>query len=186
MTGIRKNAENVFYKEVAKNFQFLSLLAKKYMINEDDARDLVQDTLFKALKNKDKFRPNTNIRGWLTTIMRNTFINKYHKEYKKKHEFDIEDVNLPGIDMKDPVLHSVNRPGFRAVKEQFSDAYNLCLKSLPPDFQTLIVLCDVEGFSYSQMAEYLHCPIGTVRTRLYRGRKRMVSSYKNMVLEGQI
>jgi len=169
-----------FNRQITSTIPLLRKLAAKYVRNEEDVQDLIQDTLYKALKNRKKFKQNSNLKGWLSAILKNTFINQYHKNKLRKFHVDIDSVKCAGESINDPVLHHVRYPFESSVRYTFSDNYNLSIKSLPRNFQTLIFLCDIEGFSYDRIAEYLGCPVDTVRTRLYRGRKNMVKKYRKL------
>lgn len=138
--------------------------------NEDDARDLLQETYLKAYRFWDKYEKGTNIRAWLFRIMKNSYINRYRKETKEPDKVDYEDIenfyNSIRAESTDP-----NDLQQRLYGNLLGDEVTKALQSLPDDFQTVVILCDIEGLTYEEIAEFVECPIGTVRSRLHRGRK---------------
>jgi len=116
-----------------------------------EADDLVQETWLRALRHFDQFDPGSNCRAWLVTILRNAFLNRLRRRGRERLESD-----TPEEEFFQTVFHGdVER----------------ALKSLSPAFQQVIVLADLEGFTYKEIAQVLHCPIGTVMSRLSRARQ---------------
>lgn len=138
--------------------------------NEDDARDLLQETFLKAYRFWDKYEKGTNIRAWLFRIMKNSYINRYRKETKEPDKVDYEDIenfyNTIRAESTDP-----NDLQEQLYGNLLGDEVTKALQSLPDDFRTVVILCDIEGLTYEEIAEFVECPIGTVRSRLHRGRK---------------
>ena len=138
--------------------------------NEDDARDLLQETFLKAYRFWDKYEKGTNIRAWLFRIMKNSYINRYRKETKEPDKVDYEDIenfyNVIRAESTDP-----NDLQEQLYGNLLGDEVTKALQSLPDDFRTVVILCDIEGLTYEEIAEFVECPIGTVRSRLHRGRK---------------
>jgi RNA polymerase sigma-70 factor, ECF subfamily len=138
--------------------------------NADDAEDLLQDTFMKAYRFWDKFEQGTNMRAWLFRIMKNTYINLYRKEVKEPDKVDYEDIqnyyNTIRADSTDP-----NDLQQKLFGQLLDDEISKALESLPEDFRTVVILCDIEGLTYEEIAEFVQCPVGTVRSRLHRGRK---------------
>lgn len=138
--------------------------------NEDDARDLLQETYLKAYRFWDKYEQGTNIRAWLFRIMKNTYINRYRKEVKEPDKVDYEVVenfyNSIRAQSADP-----NDLQEKLYGNLLGDEVAKALESLPDDFRTVVILCDIEGLTYEEIAEFVDRPIGTVRSRLHRGRK---------------
>ncbi len=135
--------------------------------NRAQAEDLVQEALVRAFRSFDRFAAGTNCRAWLFTIMRNVFLNQLRRERETPHE--VEFFELPG----DP---EGMRPAAPTPEEEFLQTVvhgdvERALQSLPERFREAVVLCDIEGFSYREIAESLECPIGTVMSRLSRGRR---------------
>lgn len=148
-------------------------------LDRDDAKDLVQDTYLKAYRFIESFQKGTNAKAWLFRILKNSFINDYRKKSKEPNKVDYQEVETY-YNSED-----VNRqitPDLRveALKDMIGDEISNALNALDVDFRTVIILCDLEGFKYEEMAKILDIPIGTVRSRLHRARqllKEKLSSY---------
>jgi len=138
--------------------------------NEDDARDLLQETYLKAYRFWDKYEKGTNIRAWLFRIMKNSYINRYRKETKEPDKVDYDEIenfyNSIRAESTDP-----NDLQQKLFGNLLGDEVTKALESLPDDFRTVVILSDIEGLTYEEIAEFVECPIGTVRSRLHRGRK---------------
>ena len=159
-----------FEREAVPHKDALFSFALKLTAEEDDAHDLVQETYLKAFRFFDKFELGTNCKAWLFRIMKNTFINEYRKEAKEPNKVDYEDVQNFYEKIKSEEVqteHLVNDSFSSLFDDDITDA----LAELPSDFQTIIILADIEGYSYEEIAEFISCPIGTVRSRLHRARK---------------
>ncbi len=141
--------------------------------SEAEAEDLVQETYIKAFRHRDQFTPGTNLKAWLFRILTNTFINLYRRKAARPETTELDDVDesilyrhmrdvSPGSSSPDPEAELINSTLSSEVKE--------ALESLPEKFRTTVLL-DVEGFSYKEIAQMLGIPIGTVMSRLHRGRK---------------
>jgi RNA polymerase sigma-70 factor (ECF subfamily) len=165
---LQKNAE--FEKEAVPHMDILYNYALRMTSNRDDAADLVQETFMKAFRFWDKYEKGTNIRAWLFRIMKNSYINKYRKETKEPDTVDYDDIqnfyNSIKAESADP--NDLQRKIFGGLLE---DDIAKALEALPEEFRTVVILCDIEGLSYEEIAEFVDCPIGTVRSRLHRGRR---------------
>jgi RNA polymerase sigma-70 factor (ECF subfamily) len=141
--------------------------------NPQDAEDLVQDTFVRAYRFFDKFEKGTNCKAWLFKIMRNGFINNYRKKAKEPTRVDFEEVeNTFATDGKKEELSNEASLKIEDVFDKLvEDDVKSAMESLPEDFRTAIILSDIEGLSYQDIADVLQCPIGTVRSRISRGRK---------------
>ncbi|MEX1275363.1 MAG: sigma-70 family RNA polymerase sigma factor [Bacteroidota bacterium] len=167
-TTKKKHAE--FEAEALPHMDVLYNFALRTTGNEDDARDLLQETYLKAYRFWDKYEQGTNIRAWLFRIMKNTYINRYRKEVKEPDKVDYETVenfyNSIRAQSSDP-----NDLQEKLYGNLLGDEVAKALESLPDDFRTVVILCDIEGLTYEEIAEFVDRPIGTVRSRLHRGRK---------------
>ncbi|HZU72347.1 MAG TPA: sigma-70 family RNA polymerase sigma factor [Acidimicrobiales bacterium] len=142
--------------------------------NPADAEDLVQETYLKAYRAYGSFREGTNLKAWLYKILTNTFINTYRARKRRPDESDIEDIEdlylfrrLGGLEAS-----TVGRSAEDQVMDLFTDVeVKEALESLPEQFRLAVLLADVEGFSYQEIADITDVPIGTVMSRLHRGRK---------------
>lgn len=159
-----------FEEEAIPHMDVLYNFALRTTGNEDDARDLLQETYLKAYRFWDKYEKGTNIRAWLFRIMKNSYINRYRKETKEPATVDYDDVenfyNSIRAESTDP-----NDLQEKLFGNLLGDEVSKALASLPDDFRTVVILCDIEGMMYEEIAQFLDIPIGTVRSRLHRGRK---------------
>jgi len=140
----------------------------------EDAEDLIQETFLKAYKYYGRFSEGTNLKAWLFKIMKNTFINTYRKKKLQPTQVDFDDVREG---LEETLVESVSVMGrdpedgflFDEVDSEVRDT----LVSLPYDYKMVVLLADLEGFAYKEIAEILEVPVGTVMSRLYRGRRML-------------
>lgn len=161
-----------FEEEALPHLDALHSYALKLTNDPDEADDLVQDTMLKAYRFFDKFEKGTNCKAWLFQIMKNSFINNYRKSAKEPDKVDYEDVQNFYENIK---AEEVNSSHFEsdAFHDILDDEIVNALSTLPDDFRTIVFLSDIEGYSYEEIASFLDCPIGTVRSRLHRARKML-------------
>jgi RNA polymerase sigma-70 factor (ECF subfamily) len=140
--------------------------------SSEDAEDLVQETYFKAFKYYDKFEEGTNLKAWLFKILKNTFINNYRKKKLEPRSVDFAEIedSFERIVRRDNTDQPAD-PEAEYFHGVLDDDVKKSLDSLPYDYRMVVVLADLEDFSYKEIAEILDCPVGTVMSRLYRGRK---------------
>src|SRR3954451_23602670 len=144
--------------------------------NASDAEDLVQETYLKAYRGFGGFQEGTNLKAWLYRILTNTFINSYRAKKRRPDESELDEVEdlylyrrLGGLEAA-----AAGRSAEDEVLDRFTDAdVKEALEALPEQFRMAVLLADVEGFSYKEIAEILDVPIGTVMSRLHRGRKAL-------------
>jgi RNA polymerase sigma-70 factor, ECF subfamily len=163
-----------FDNEVISHLSSLKSFALKMTKDSDDSEDLVQDTLLKAFRFFDKFEKGTNAKAWLFQIMKNSFINNYRKTTREPYKVDYDDVqnfyeNIKSEDIK--TQHYEND----AFSDILDDELVNALSILPDDFRTVVFLSDIEGYTYEEIADFIDCPVGTVRSRLHRARKMLYS-----------
>ncbi|MBM4162402.1 MAG: sigma-70 family RNA polymerase sigma factor [Ignavibacteria bacterium] len=165
-----KKKHSEFEAEALPHMDVLYNFALRTTGNEDDARDLLQETYLKAYRFWDKYEKGTNIRAWLFRIMKNSYINRYRKETKEPDKVDYDEIenfyNSIRAESTDP-----NDLQQKLFGNLLGDEVTKALESLPDDFRTVVILSDIEGLTYEEIAEFVECPIGTVRSRLHRGRK---------------
>jgi len=147
--------------------------------NQADAEDLVQETYLRAYRGFQNFTEGTNLRAWLYRILTNAFINTYRARQRRPTESDLGDVEDMYLYRRLASLDAVNAS--RSAEDQLfdmltDDEVKQALEDLPENFRLPVLLADVEGFSYKEIAEMLDIPIGTVMSRLHRGRKAMQKS----------
>jgi RNA polymerase sigma-70 factor (ECF subfamily) len=144
--------------------------------NPADAEDLVQETYLKAYRAFDSFSEGTNLKAWLYRILTNTFINSYRARRRRPEQTEIEDVEDLYLYRRLGGLEAVaaGRSAEEEVLDHFTEAeVKEAVEALPEQFRMAVLLADVEGFSYKEIAEILDVPIGTVMSRLHRGRKAL-------------
>ena len=168
--------DDSFVEEVMSHAPQLWSAALRMTRNRSDAEDLLQETFLKAWRASHTFERGTNLRAWLFRIMTNTFINKWNAAKRRPVETDIEDVEdlylYRRIGTLDPAaLDSSAEDQMLAVFT--ADEVKAALEDLPETFRLPVLLADVDGFSYKEIAEMLDVPVGTVMSRLHRGRKAM-------------
>ncbi|UCC49190.1 MAG: sigma-70 family RNA polymerase sigma factor [Gemmatimonadota bacterium] len=168
-----------FEREALVHLDMLYNVALRLSGNASDADDLVQETVTKAYRAWDKYEPGTNCRAWLVTILRNTFINQFRRESKRPSSVEYESVEetsiFESVQDRDP-----EGSFFRYIVD---DEVTRAIQELPEEFRIPVVLSDVEGMSYAEIAEILELPVGTVKSRLFRGRRRLQQRLYEYALE---
>jgi RNA polymerase sigma-70 factor, ECF subfamily len=144
--------------------------------NEADAEDLVQETYLKAYRSFHTFEEGTNLRAWLFRILTNTYINSYRAKQRRPQETDLDEVEDLYLYRRMGALEQALAS--RSAEDELMDVFTddevkTALEELPEAYRLAVVLADVEGFSYKEIADMLDIPIGTVMSRLHRGRKAM-------------
>jgi RNA polymerase sigma-70 factor, ECF subfamily len=140
--------------------------------NERDAEDLVQDTCMRAYRFFDKFERGTNIKAWLFRILTNTFINRYRRKVKERAATEgPEQEAVQALFFSQDATDQASNPERFLFDRLLSDDVLRAIDSLPIDFRMVVILADLQEFSYKEIADILACPVGTVMSRLFRGRK---------------
>src|SRR5436853_3938867 len=170
-------ADQATFAELATPFMSaLYAAALRMTRNPSDAEDLVQETYLRAYRGFGGFREGTNLKAWLYRILTNTFINQYRAKKRRPDQVDLDDVEdfyifrrLGGLEAADAA-----RTAEAEVLEGIPDAeVKEALESIPEQFRMAVILADVEGFSYKEIADILDVPIGTVMSRIHRGRRAL-------------
>jgi len=161
-----------FQKEAIPHMDALFNFALRMVGDSDDANDLVQETYLRAFRFWDKFEKGTNCKAWLFRILKNTYINSYRKQTKEPNKVDYEEVenfyeNAKPSSTEDAHLEK------EIFDNLLDDEVSRAISSLPEDFRTVVILSDIEGFTYEEIADFIDCPVGTVRSRLHRARKML-------------
>lgn len=143
-----------------------------------DAEDLVQETFVRALAAHEQFDPGTNMKAWLTKILHNYFFDHYRQ---KKRWISAEDGTQPEFDHWQRLPDLNPGPESHVLRRELDDQITQVLRKIPEEFRAPIVLVDIGDFSYEEVAAILSCPIGTIRSRLSRGRKLMQQYLKGYV-----
>jgi RNA polymerase sigma-70 factor (ECF subfamily) len=168
-----------FAEQAMEHMPALYAAAMRMTRNKSDAEDLVQETYLKAYRAFGGFQEGTNLRAWLYRILTNTFINIYRAKKRRPDESDLDDVEdlylyrrLGGLEGA-----AAGRSAEDEVLEQITEGeVKAAIEALPEQFRMAVLLADVEGFQYKEIAEILDIPIGTVMSRLHRGRRALQKS----------
>ena len=175
MTEIRNHLVDKRQRDAQFESEFMPFINPLYnfafrlSLDEDDANYLVQDTYLKAYRFFDSYQPGTNAKAWLFRILKNTFINEFRRKSKQPTKVDYQEVEgtYNSDDVEDNHTSDVRA---ETAQDFVGDEVAKALNDIDVDFRTVIVLCDLEGFTYEEMAKILDIPIGTVRSRLHRAR----------------
>jgi RNA polymerase sigma-70 factor, ECF subfamily len=164
----------------------LMAVAMRLTRNGAEGEDLVQDTFVKAMRARDQFEPGTNIRAWLLKILTNTFINRYRRGTLERTVIDgataepLQDGWIGSASM-----NAVRDPESLALRPMLEAEIQAALDEVPEEFRLAVVLADVEELSYKEISDIMGCPIGTVMSRLHRGRRMLKSKlYDHAVAYG--
>jgi RNA polymerase sigma-70 factor, ECF subfamily len=165
--------ESFFEREVMQHLDALYRTAMRMTRNPQDAEDLVQETMLRAYRFLDRFEPGTNLRAWLFKILTNTYINRYRKASSEPRVDSLDDSEELSL-----YRYLDNEAATRGgsveaqVLDRFAEAdIRAAIEALPPQYRITVLLADVEGFSYNDIAEITNVKKGTVMSRLFRGRR---------------
>ncbi|MBK7158649.1 MAG: sigma-70 family RNA polymerase sigma factor [Ignavibacteria bacterium] len=161
-----------FDLEAMPHMNLLHNYAYKMTFNQLDADDLLQETFLRAFRFFHKFEKGTNCKAWLFRIMKNLFINRYRKNQKEPGKVDYGEIENFFDTIRSEKMESSDLQQ-KVFSNLLDDDVTKALNSLQDDFKTVVILCDLEGLSYEEIADFVQCPIGTVRSRLHRGRKML-------------
>lgn len=162
--------DKIFEKEFLKHADALYNFAYSMTFRDAESEDLVQETFMKAYRFIHSYEQGTNAKAWLFQILKNAFINEYRKKSRKPTKVDFEDFNEKQQLEKQALRIDITEDHY---DQMIGDEISGALNSLPVDFRVAIILADLEGFSYEEIAKITDIPIGTVRSRLFRARNLM-------------
>lgn len=152
--------------------------------DEQHSRDLVQETMLKAYLHFHTYQEGTNCRAWLFQICKNSFINETRRKQHQPVAIDFQQVEsgdwMSGDD--DTLRHvhvKMNQHSGNTVTDALGDEVYHAIKMLPSDYQTVLILCDIEGHTYEEIAQFMETPVGTIRSRIHRGRKLLARQLMN-------
>ena len=181
ITLTEKEKNRIFEQEFLPHADALLNFGYHLTKSDVEAQDLMQETFLKSFKSIDKYLVGTNAKAWLFRILKNEFINKYRQNQRRPNAVDIDEVhNIQNQEEGSSSLTAYVDLSEEIYKNMMGDEVTVALNALPVDFRTVIILCDLEGFTYEEMAKILDIPIGTVRSRLHRARnllKEKLSGY---------
>jgi RNA polymerase sigma-70 factor (ECF subfamily) len=184
----KKSDRQSFEEQALEHLDLLYGTALRLTGRSADAEDLVHDTYLRALRFRHRFEPGTNLKAWMFKMMFNLFVNRYRRdrrgrEIREGHEREDLSARLNPDDGLAPTL----RPEEHFFERLFSDDVVRALDEVPPDFRMVVILADLDGFSYRQISEILGIPVGTVMSRLHRGRRLLRTAlYEFALREGYI
>lgn len=176
LTLTKTQKEQVFNEEFMPHADALYTFAYHLVYDDATAQDLVQDAYMKAYRFIESYEVGTNAKAWLFRILKNGFINEYRKKTRKPDEVDFDDfVTYQEKGVKEDYQLDLRQDIF---EEMLGDEVTIALGRLTPNFRTVILLSDIEGFSYEEIADIIEVPIGTVRSRLHRARNMLKQGLK--------
>lgn len=176
--SLRAKAADTFTEEVLAHLDSLYAIALRLTRNPDEAEDLVQDTFIKASRSREQFAPGTNLKAWLARILTNTFINRYRRSGLEKTVFENAESEATTAEgwFSAASMRQLRDPEEVALAPIIESEIARALDALPNDYRLAVILCDVQEFSYEEIAHIMGTPIGTVMSRLHRGRKLLQKS----------
>jgi RNA polymerase sigma-70 factor (ECF subfamily) len=160
-----------FEAEALPHMDALYRTALRMTKNQTDAEDLVQETMVKAYRFWDKFEPGSNCRAWLFKIMTNIFINEYRSKSRTPVSVNLDDIDDNFLYGQLATVTPDRNPEEELFAKIFDDDVKKAIEELPDDFRLVVVLSFLEGFSYQEIADIVDLQLGTVKSRLHRGRK---------------
>lgn len=169
----------IFEEEFYPNVDELYNFAYHLTYNEEDANDLVQETFLKAYRFIKSYERGTNAKAWLFRILKNAFINDYRKKSKQPVRTDLDEIinyhDSEEVNGSSSVSVDFRQEVFQGI---IGDEISKAINELPVDFRLVILLCDIEGFTYEEISKIVDIPIGTVRSRLHRARNILKEKLK--------
>jgi RNA polymerase sigma-70 factor (ECF subfamily) len=181
----RRDSRKEFEATALPHLDALYGTAYRLARNPRDAEDLVQEALLRAYRFWETFEKDSNCKAWLLRILTNTFINEYQRKRRQREVLDAATAEQSATD--GVLIHegaqTQKSPEGVMLERSVSDDVQRALDALPADFRTAVVLCDVEGMAYKEIAEIMDCPVGTVMSRLFRGRRLLQQSLAQFAVE---
>ena len=178
-TAMMEEEKGGFKEAAITHLDHLYRVAFHLTRQKADAEDLIQETYLQAATHVDQFTPGTNLKGWLTKILYNLFINRYRRD-KRMVSLD-QAPSEEGATWLESLEGREAGPEMEILKAELRERVKEALDSLSEEFRTPIVLVDIGGFSYAEVANILSCPIGTVRSRLFRARGILIGKLRSYV-----
>lgn len=183
-SGKKSRKNKMFSEDAAAQLDSLYTTALRLTGQPAEAEDLVHDTFVRALRFRHRFEPGTNLRAWLFKMMVNLFTNNYRRQRRGQDiSHGAEQQALLERNYARQKLHASEQPEEFFFEKLFSQDVVQAIEQLPLDFRLVVLLVDIEEFSYAQVASILDIPVGTVMSRLHRGRKLLRSALYEFALE---
>jgi RNA polymerase sigma-70 factor, ECF subfamily len=177
-------AMDQFEQLIDENLDGLYSAALRFTRDRGRAEDLVQDTVVRALRFRDRFAEGTSFRAWIFTILTHTFIGGYRRQKREREILEGASAGDVAFQLKSEASQrEASHPEHAYLEQLLSDDVLKALDSLPEEFRTVVVLCDLEGLAYKDIAEAVGCPVGTVMSRLHRGRRLLESKLLAVAVE---
>lgn len=183
----KKDTSQQFEKMCTEHLDALYATALKMTRNQVEAEELVQDTFVRAFRFKKSFQIGTNLKAWLFRILTNTFINDYrHRRHEQRYVERAAVEPLYEEVMNTQAAEYASNPENHVFSKFFKEELDKALSELPEDFRVVVVLSDLQGFSYKEISEMLEAPMGTVMSRLHRGRKLLQRSLVDYAIQAGV
>ena len=171
-----QSTQEAFEAIALEHFDALYNTAMRLTRNPSEAQDLVQETYLKAYRFFHRFEPGTNIKAWLFTILRNTYINAYRKAARQQQQVDFDQIAPFYADPSGATEWTERGSTEAMLTHLVQDDVKRALESLPDEYRMVVLLADLEDFAYKEIADIVGCPVGTVMSRLFRGRRQLRKS----------
>ncbi len=182
--GPEKELKAEFERVTLEHLSHLYTSAVFLTKDKAEAEDLVQETYLRAFRFFDKFERGTNSKAWLLSILRHLFINRYQQKKREPTTVDWEQINeLYDSMVEQPESSGMQNPEHHFVTQIMDDEIEAALRALPEEFRTTIVLVDIEELNYEEAARVMGCPVGTVRSRLSRGRRMLQVALRDHAIQ---
>lgn len=179
---IKERKDKIFEEEFLPHMKALYNFAFHLTYDEENANDLVQETYLKAYRFADSYQLGTNSKAWLFKILKNEFINSYRKKVKQPVSYNYEEV-LQYHEADDPQYIGSLDLRHEIFQNMMGDEITIAMNRLSDEFRTILILCDIEGFTYEELSKILDIPIGTVRSRLFRARNTLKDMLREYALK---
>ena len=175
MTVNKSQKQRAFEREALPHTDLLYNYALRMTNNPADAEDLLQETFLKAYRFWDSYEQGTNVRAWLFRILKNSYINRYRKQSREPDTVEYNEIEGFFTSVRDRGTESTDLQE-KIFRNLLDDDVTQAIADLPEEFRTIVILSDIEGLTYEEIAEFVDIPLGTVRSRLHRGRKLLRAS----------
>jgi RNA polymerase sigma-70 factor (ECF subfamily) len=181
-TPLGRDEARLFETLMLKHQDQIFRVAYRMTGNHDEAEDLVQEALMEAFQSFRRFQPGTHFDRWVYRIMSHTYIDRLRRKSKTR----VESLDQPlgegeGEGYLREIADRSPSPEDRALSSEIDERVQAALQELPEDFRLAVILCDLEGFSYEEISQIAHCPVGTVRSRIHRGRAQLAKRLRPYV-----